>query len=364
MNDDHQPGGTRDRNPAQQPSVNSGPAGRTLRTGYKARRERNEREALEKWRTDAAPPMPPDEPPSEKSLWGDEAPPQVGEILIGAGKAVKFKLDEEKQNFELENDLEKITVPKVRTLAHAVKDLIARTVPGTAGTIAIHSLFRLDPEASKATPAIRLRFKYVANAMHAVDALESRIRHLMDLVGSATDTLFLISATELLPSESEAPLVVALAKQIRTAAPRAAVAPCLEMTSTSFQAPVTVPARIGPPPPQDEVTAEVVEKEGEVVGYLRPERLAFVLFPGRSVSTTCSANMEVFFPILQQEAPIIGNKCLIRYRPDQDGRDGGKGTLLRVEVLWQSLFSEPPELTIAELPEVVAHEQRQNPRRC
>ncbi len=124
------------------------------------------------------------------------------------------------------------------------------------------------------------------------------------------------------------------------------------MTSTSFQAPVAVPARIGPPPPQDEGTAEVMEKEGEVVGYLRPERLAFVLFPGRTVSTTLSANMEVFFPILRQEAQIIGNKCLIWYRPDQDERDGGKAKLLRVEVLWQCLFSEPPELTVAELPEV------------
>ena len=272
--------------------------------------------------------------------------------MIRAGQPLIFRLDEEKQSFELDGDLEKVTAPKVRTLAYAAKDLIAETVPGSSGTVEVKSLFRLDQEASTATPTVCVRFKHVRSAVSAVEALEPRLRSLMDLAGSTTDEIWQPGASKLLPNDPAAPQIVELVRQIRTAAPRSPVAPNLYMTSALFKAPVAVPERIGPPPPRDEDPTEAVEETGEVVGYLRSERRAFVLFPGRRTSTALAADMEVFFPILRQEAPTIGNKCLIRYRPGQDPREKANGKLLRVEVLWQGLFVEPPELTVAEAPEV------------
>jgi hypothetical protein len=327
-------------------------ATRTLRTGHQEKRKQNERELYKKWGAAVAPPMPSDEPSSDKQLWVDDDPVHIGEILIRAGKTVAFKLDQANQSFELDADVEKFAAPKVRTLAHAAKYLIAGIVPGSAATVSVRSLYRLDLETSKATPTIRLRFQYVASAMRTVAALESSLRNFMGLVGSVTDALFLSPANELLPDDPAAPQVVALARQIRTSVPRAAVAPGVEMTSALFKAPVPVPERIGTPPPQEGGAEDDREEEGEVVGYLRPERTAFVLFPGRRSSTALVADMEVFFPILRQEAQVIGNTCRIRYRPDQDQPDKEKGKLLRVEVLWQGHRSERPELTVAEVPEL------------
>lgn len=305
------------------------------------------------------------EPPQGKSqmvakLWEEEAPEIIGEILIRAGKDVAFRLDESAQCIELEEDLATFAPTRIRTIADAVKDLIARTVPGAVRNVTVRPVFRLNPSTSLATPTLTLRFRYVDAASSAVTALESRLRHLMNLVGSDADNLFLSRVADLLPNDAAALHVVELAKQIRTAHPHQALAQGIEMTSPVFEAPVAIPARIGAAPPRDDEPLELQDATGEIVGYLRPERLVFVLLAGRRASTALTADMEAFFDIASQQAQLIGNRCKVLYEPSQGQQRLDQGKLLRVNVQLQGLLADKQFLTSAEAPELAEVQARKS----
>jgi hypothetical protein len=321
---------------------------RTKRTGHQARREQTEKELMLQWRAKAAPGIQLQLDDSQNGFQSIESKPQcdVVDIFLGAGKPLGFVLDESRQCFELDADLAHVYSPRTSLLARAARDLVAQSIQRPAERVSLKVLLLLDEQSGKATPSWRIRFERAGVDASAIEPLERRLRSLIDLVASESDAISLKPAEQVVPKEEMAEQIVAAALAIRIAAGGKPIAADCSITSSEFQSPIKVPEKVGAKP---EVEGEVKPDDdlGEVVGYNRCERLIFVLFEGRRVSTELSADMEVFSRHAIELANIPFNKCHIWYQLDEKSNKGRGLKLASLKVLSEGgLFAQLPEFVV------------------
>jgi hypothetical protein len=321
---------------------------RTRRTANQEQRARNERELLDKWRSDVTRSLPLEDPDERLTTSERTSPSEVMDIHIRAGQPLGYAFDEHRHSFELDADLAKVYAPRTALLAHEARVLVATTIGVPISKVGLTALLLLDEVSGKATPSWRIRFECVGANVAAIGELERRLRSLMDLVGSDSDELWQRPANDLLPHDTAAQHTVEAAQRIRTAAGSKTIAADCTVTSKCFADAITVPPKIGARKESDgEPTTR--DEPAEVVGYDRLQRLVIVAIDGQRSSTGLSADMEVFGALAQQQAPIPGNKCRVRHELDVSNK-GARRKLVKLEVLSNGLLAETPLLVEAPPP--------------